>query len=226
MKIYLASRYSRREELCEYRSQLRAMGHVVTSRWLDGNHQVSDKGLSEQAAEADRTRFAVEDWEDLTAAEVCISFTEEPRTELTRGGRHVEFGGALAMGKLCIVIGHRENVFHCLPGVHYRSTWESFVYHLASGWPEIGAQLEALRADAIKAKELADEVKQLEKDLDEAQSNVVDLKEQLIVYEAAYDEDEPATIDARGVASLPSIDRDQMLADLKREVLAVGGVWP
>ena len=39
MKIYLAARYSRREELCGYRSELEAIGHTVTSRWLNGKPQ-------------------------------------------------------------------------------------------------------------------------------------------------------------------------------------------
>jgi len=45
MKIYLASRYSRREELCGYRTQLESMGVEVTSRWLNGAHQISDTGV-------------------------------------------------------------------------------------------------------------------------------------------------------------------------------------
>lgn len=124
MKIYLASRYSRREELCGYRQQLQDFGHVVTSRWLNGGHQLDDKGLSVEAKVKERTRFSVEDWEDLTAADCTISFTEIPRSEATRGGRHVEFGGALAMGQRVIVVGHRENVFHCMPQVEFHPTWE------------------------------------------------------------------------------------------------------
>jgi hypothetical protein len=44
-RVYLAARYSRREELCRYADDLRAIGHTITSRWLDGNHQVDDRGL-------------------------------------------------------------------------------------------------------------------------------------------------------------------------------------
>jgi hypothetical protein len=44
MNIYLAARYSRRLELCGYREQLRAMGHVVDTVWLNGEHQISDTG--------------------------------------------------------------------------------------------------------------------------------------------------------------------------------------
>jgi hypothetical protein len=126
MKIYLASRYSRRKELLGYAKQLERLGHCITSRWLLGNHSLDDRGLSIEAASAERTRFACEDWDDLLAADCVISFTEEPRGTTSRGGRHVEFGAAMARGKQCVVIGHRENVFHCLPDVEFYATWQEF----------------------------------------------------------------------------------------------------
>lgn len=128
MKIYLAARYSRRDELVQYAGQLKKMGHEVTSRWIAGNHQISDNGLSDEAHEAERTRFACEDWQDLWSAEMTISFTEPPRGSNSRGGRHVEFGAALAFGQRVIVIGHRENVFHCLPNVEFFSTGNDFLF--------------------------------------------------------------------------------------------------
>ena len=98
MKIYLAARYSRIDELNRYANDLRAMGHIITSRWLQGAHQIGDDGLSEEASRAERERFAMEDWADLMAADCCISFTEPPRSSNSRGGRHVEFGAAVAAG--------------------------------------------------------------------------------------------------------------------------------
>lgn len=126
MKIYLASRYSRREELCVYANVLKAAGHEVTSRWLDGNHQIDDAGLSVQAQHSERVRIASEDWQDLLTAEICISFTETPRSTNSRGGRHVEFGAAMALSKRVIIIGPPENVFHCLPQVERYLDWEDF----------------------------------------------------------------------------------------------------
>lgn len=126
-RVYLAARYSRREELCAYREYLRARGIEVTSRWLDGNHQISDDGLSAEAKAAERRRLACEDWEDLRCADTTISFTETPRGTNSRGGRHVEFGAALALGQTVIVIGPRENVFHCLPQVEVYESWEAFL---------------------------------------------------------------------------------------------------
>lgn len=127
MKIYLASRYSRREEMVAASTQLRALGHVITSRWILGDHQIDDAGLSLEAAEEERTRFAMEDAADLIEADCVISFTEAPRSTSSRGGRHVEFGMALGLKKHCIVIGPRENVFHCLPQVAIFESFEKFL---------------------------------------------------------------------------------------------------
>lgn len=138
--IYLASRYSRREELAAYRDQLSQLGFLVQARWLDGGHQISDAGApigesGEALVEGDeggtsleaavlRSKFAQDDWDDVNAAEIVISFTEPPRSRANRGGRHVEFGIALARGVRVIVVGYRENIFHWLPRVEFRRTWE------------------------------------------------------------------------------------------------------
>ncbi len=45
MIIYLAARYSRRMELCSYRTQLADHGIAVTARWLDGSHQLGNDGM-------------------------------------------------------------------------------------------------------------------------------------------------------------------------------------
>jgi len=124
MKIYLASRYSRFREMQGYRDELESAGHVVTSRWINGDHQIDDQGLSVQAKEAERIRFASEDRDDLLTADCVVSFTEAPRSSNSRGGRHVEHGMALALGKRVMVVGHRENVFHCLPEVEFFPAWQ------------------------------------------------------------------------------------------------------
>ena len=128
IKIYLASRYSRFQEMQNYRASLRSWGYEVTSRWINGDHQSSEAAIlaTDRASQEERVRFATEDLADLQAADWVISFTEEPRATNSRGGRHVEFGIALAARKRCIVIGPRENVFHCLPQVRWFPTWEAF----------------------------------------------------------------------------------------------------
>lgn len=150
MRIYLASRYSRRLELCGYRQQLRELGHDVRARWLDGGHQISDGGepigehgerlvegddgsQSQRAAEL-RSKFAMDDLMDVAGADCVISFTEPPRSNASRGGRHVEMGIALGIHLISeaarnrssprlIVVGYRENIFHWLPCVQFYEDW-------------------------------------------------------------------------------------------------------
>lgn len=127
MKIYLAARYSRRLELCEYREQLRAMGHTVQACWLDGEHQISDTGTpigehgealvegddgsTTERAAALRQKFAQDDYRDVLVCQLLIAFTEPPRSNASRGGRHVELGLALGMLKRVWIVGPRENIF-------------------------------------------------------------------------------------------------------------------
>jgi hypothetical protein len=145
-KIYLASRYGRRDELCTYRAQLHALGFTVTSRWLDGNHHMPDHCPTDYQ-HAENERFAREDWEDLEAADIVISFTEPSRTGPSRGGRHVEMGAALAWEKVCLVVGHRENVFHYMPEVRFFETWEGAM--IAVNQIQPGGRLGILNCNTI-----------------------------------------------------------------------------
>ena len=129
-KVYLAARYSRREELCGYRARLQAAGFVVTSRWLNGSHQINAAGTpigedgaalieegDDERAAALRREFVQEDVADVFAADALIAFTEVPRSSTSRGGRHVELGIAMGRGIHVIVVGPRENLFHWYPGI-------------------------------------------------------------------------------------------------------------
>lgn len=109
MKMYLAAAFPRHAEVNGYRRDLEAMGHFVTSRWHDSIYRHGS--LADEDATDDVIRsWAVDDMSDLLAADAVISFTGAQ--ELSRGGRHVEFGIALATGKTLVIIGNRENVFH------------------------------------------------------------------------------------------------------------------
>lgn len=144
MRFYLAARYSRRLELCEYRSDLTKLGHEVPARWLLGEHEVSDPSAAE-AVEADgpipaeqARLFAKDDMEDLLSSDILVCFTEPPRSPLgARGGRHVEFGMALGLRYLghsdrgLYVVGPRENIFYCHEEVDgCFETWDEFLEHL------------------------------------------------------------------------------------------------
>lgn len=60
-----------------------------------------------------------------------ISFTEPPRSGASRGGRHVEYGIALARGVRVIVVGFRENIFHWLPQVEFHQDFSTVILALA-----------------------------------------------------------------------------------------------
>lgn len=123
-RVYIAGRYSRRQEFCRYRRDLLLAGYQVQARWLDGNHQVGTFGTAlgdngeVLGGEELSAQFACEDFDDVTGCDICIAHTEVPRKPSTnRGGRHVELGIALALQKRVIVCGPRENVFCWHPRV-------------------------------------------------------------------------------------------------------------
>jgi nucleoside 2-deoxyribosyltransferase len=135
MNVYLASRFSRLRELNGYSADLAAKGIACTSRWLLGGHEwegTDDDALPQEVG----ANFAFEDLTDIEEADVFVCFTEPPRSGPSRGGRHCEYGYALAAEKLIIVVGHRENVFYCVPLVHFVETWPEaldLIESIASG---------------------------------------------------------------------------------------------
>ena len=130
MKIYLASRYSRAAEMQGVRDVLTALGYDVTSRWIDHHGGKYPGSFTPEQLNADPEYccgIAQADWDDLTAADVCISFTCGSGG---KGGRHVEFGLAAGLGKRLIVVGPREHVFHTMPQVEHYDDWPRLVMAL------------------------------------------------------------------------------------------------
>lgn len=118
MRVYLAARYSRKNEIKALIPVFGSHGISVGSRWL---HETSppdttlDKVTPEFCQETAST-----DLEDIEMCDALVFFAENPLVGTPRGGRHVEFGFALGIGKRIVVIGEKENIFHYLPGVvHY-----------------------------------------------------------------------------------------------------------
>lgn len=132
MKVYLAARYGRRLELLEYARQLETCGIEVSSRWIHVAAQSEEEAFRHRAP----LMRAVDDIEDVATAAVLVLFSErqgEAVPGAERGGRHVEFGVALAYGLRCLVVGPRENVFHHLPEVEVFAAWEEAKHVLIGG---------------------------------------------------------------------------------------------
>lgn len=108
MKIYIASLYGDKELAQRLRDNLLIAGHECTSRWLDGT-----KGASpgEHRANADM------DIEDVKRCDVLVLMAKSKGTMFNGGGRYVEYGYALAIGKPIVILGPiGENVFHYASG--------------------------------------------------------------------------------------------------------------
>lgn len=118
MKLYLAARFARANELDQIAVEALERGHTVTSRWHSGSH--GDPAADVDITHPDMPRYAAEDIADLRAADTVVSFTAGGGG---RGGRHVEFGMGLALGKRLVVVGPREHVFHTLDGVDRHDTF-------------------------------------------------------------------------------------------------------
>jgi hypothetical protein len=121
--VYFAACFSRRAELRGHATDLHRYGFVVTSRWLDSPAKLEESELRRDGRGAQVARM---DLEDVQGADVCFAFTEPvDGADRGRGGRHTELGIALALGSLCVIVGPREHVFHCLPDVVHHPDWQS-----------------------------------------------------------------------------------------------------
>lgn len=129
-KIYIAGAFQDIEKINERATELRSFGYVVDCRWLQGLHQVHPGATAVEAATEtmppEAQTFALDDVEDLFSAEIFLLFTEKPYARPMRGGRFVELGMAIAWHKRIWLIGPRENVFCCLPGLEVFKDWETF----------------------------------------------------------------------------------------------------
>jgi len=116
VSIYIASLYSRREEMEKIANTLTLEGYDITSRWVYGG----ETGKSNE-------EIAIFDLEDVDKADTVLSFTCPYGTMYKGGGRNVEFGYGLAKGKRSVIIGERENVFNWHPSVEQFDTLSDFL---------------------------------------------------------------------------------------------------
>jgi hypothetical protein len=114
-RIYLAAPFEWIDKMKGYAEQLRSLGFEVTSRWLDEQEKGGDSDMTDEdgGTQLDKTEqvigFAVRDVRNILSSDTLIEFN--PGKALVRNTRLAEFGGALFLGKQCIVIGP-ENPKH------------------------------------------------------------------------------------------------------------------
>lgn len=140
MRYYFAGRYSRHAELARYRDQLVLIPNTqVTSRWIDCHGGELETSYTPEALAADPAacwKHGLSDLNDLIRADAIVSFTGGGPGG--KGGRHIEHGIAIAAfagaqwaepGFRVIVVGPRENIFHCHPATEVYPTWDEFFQH-------------------------------------------------------------------------------------------------
>jgi nucleoside 2-deoxyribosyltransferase len=111
MKVYLAAPYAEMKRMREWERILIAHGHESTAQWVQG---------AEEHVGKTHAQCAQMDLDDIDRADAVVSMTLALGTMFSSGGRHVEFGYAVAQRKKLVnvnVEGHFENVFHYLPQV-------------------------------------------------------------------------------------------------------------
>ena len=130
-KVYLAGAYERRGELLGYARELEGFGWEVTSRWLRHDEDELNRKLlaskDENFLKTTGGKIAYDNLRDVSKAEVFIAFTGEGES----GGRHVEFGYAWGKAHMVVVIGPRENIFHCMNVIRFE-TWNEFWVELVN----------------------------------------------------------------------------------------------
>lgn len=93
------------------REKLTGLGFNVQASWLD-EPDIKDDGVHMAPLTPEQhNEMAIRDIAEVKACDVFVTVLENG-TGLTRGGRHVELGAALALDKPVITIGNPENTFH------------------------------------------------------------------------------------------------------------------
>jgi hypothetical protein len=107
MKIYVAAH-------CRWAAHYVALvlsysGHEITSGWIYTDFKPTD-----QHDETERAGIAQDDFDDVARSDALVLVAGPDRYP---GGKFVETGIALGMGKHVVVIGRRENMLIWLPSI-------------------------------------------------------------------------------------------------------------
>lgn len=125
MKVYLAAPYSAKDLVVQHAADLRALGVVVTSSWLEEPWAPTTQ--MHELTHEEHQQYALNDVRDVANADVLIFHVDQTKS-IIRAGRHVEFGIAVGLGlsremPILVVGDVYENIFHHLPQVTHYAEW-------------------------------------------------------------------------------------------------------
>ena len=130
LSVYLASHYSRKEEIRAAVKDCESLGIKLTSTWH--KERRSPTGSMKDDSETFLRVTAKRDFRELKSASCLVLFSLDGDTLFTRGGHCVELGMALSLRKRIVLVGPRQNVFCYLPGIKKFKTWEKALYWLVT----------------------------------------------------------------------------------------------
>lgn len=150
IRIYLAAPFAWQPRMRMYAQELRALGMIVTSRWLDETAPLHTEVDSLPPKYCADTAFM--DVEDIASSNIFVLFTptedeldnpEISKKSWARGARHYECGLAAGIRLLnaainnfeftfpvIIVCGPRENVFHYQDNLEHCPNWDSTLSYI------------------------------------------------------------------------------------------------
>ena len=120
--IYIAAPFAARDFAKEVAQALIDAGHTVTSTWILSERAITTEtvGTSPETEFEQALEHARGDVDDVLRSDLLLQITSEacllsaheiPQEWLHTGGRHVEFGVAIANGTPCHLLGAPENIF-------------------------------------------------------------------------------------------------------------------
>lgn len=112
MKVYVAARWEDKAEAAAVANALASEGHEIVSSWLE---EPDDNKTALDAA--GKAMVAQRDLREIAGCQVIVILSYPHMHRDTTGGKHVELGAALVLGKAIVLVGARENIFHYHPSV-------------------------------------------------------------------------------------------------------------
>lgn len=99
IRVYIAAPFQLQDGAAALRELLKASEIECTSTWLNAPENIDE-------------RWAKRDLSDVARCDVFVAMNPEDWASRGTGGRHVEFGYALALRKPVVILGARTNIFH------------------------------------------------------------------------------------------------------------------
>lgn len=138
MKLYIAAPFAARDVAVTTAATLEEAGHTVVSTWHESTREIHEGtiGTSPENDDDGVGLHAQKDLDDIKECDALIHLTGAYCYELVAapvhwfhtGGRHVEQGYAMALGKDVHLIGEPENVFGRSFAYNHRSIGDFLEY--------------------------------------------------------------------------------------------------